>query len=188
MPHDEFVITALADQFFLAAMLEPHHRAAHAVFVDEGELVLQIRAPMQIEKFRSALRIVARERVRSDVVDFGVADPDGAAVVQRLEIVLARSQHDDLPPTRRSGSVRTMHTLSRRCAADRAAARLLQLPPSPKLSRQKCCACRCRALRRLRNRVRPVRLLQRGAPVTRRPSAQREPFMHRDAANAGECL
>ena len=57
VPHDEFVIAALADQLFLAAVLEPHHRAAHAVFVHEGELVLQVRPPVQVEEFGGARRV-----------------------------------------------------------------------------------------------------------------------------------
>ena len=91
--HDEFEIFALADELFLAAVLEPHHRAAHAVLVHEGQDVLQILAVMQVEEFGGALGVVARQRMGGDVVDLLVADPDDAAVIERIEIVLAGAQH-----------------------------------------------------------------------------------------------
>ena len=93
MLHDEFEVLALADQLFLVAVLEPRHRAPHAVVVDEGQDVLQIVAMVQVEELGGALRIVAGERVRGDVVDLLVADPDDAPVIQGIEILLAGSQH-----------------------------------------------------------------------------------------------
>ena len=98
MLHDEFEIPALADQLFLVAVLKPRHRAAHAVLVDEGQDVLQVLAVVQVEEFGGALRVVARQRVGGDVVDLLVADPDDAAVVERVEILLAGSQHVVPPP------------------------------------------------------------------------------------------
>jgi len=65
-------------------------------------LILQIWAAMKIEEFGSAPRVLTREWVGGDVVDFCVADPNVAAIVQLIEIVLARSQHCDLPVTRAS--------------------------------------------------------------------------------------
>ena len=91
--HDEFEVFALADELFLAAVLEPHHRAAHAVLIHEGQDVLQILAMMQVEELRRALGIVARQRMGGDVVDLLVADPHDAAVVERVQILLAGAQH-----------------------------------------------------------------------------------------------
>ena len=93
MLHDEFEIFALADELFLGAVLEPRHRAAHAVLVDEGQDVLQILAVMQVEELGGALGVVARQRMGGDVVDLLVADPDHAAVIERVEIVLPGAQH-----------------------------------------------------------------------------------------------
>ena len=95
--HDEFEVFALADQLFLVAMLVPRHRAPRAALVDEGEEILQVSPVVQVEEFGGALRIVAGQRVRRDIVDLLVADPDDAAVVERREILLAGSQHADPP-------------------------------------------------------------------------------------------
>ena len=57
---------------------------------------------MQIEEFGGTLRIFTCERMGGDVVDFAFADPDATPIIQRLEIVLARSQHCDLPVMRAS--------------------------------------------------------------------------------------
>ena len=65
--------------------------------IDEGELILQILAIVQVEKFRSALGIVARQRMGRNIVDLLVADPDNAAIVERVEIVLAGSKHAASP-------------------------------------------------------------------------------------------
>ena len=91
--HDEFEIFALADELFLGAVLIPGHRAAHAVLVDKGQDVLQVLAVVQVEEFGGALGVIARQRMGGDVVDLFVADPDHAAVVERVEIVLAGAQH-----------------------------------------------------------------------------------------------
>ena len=58
--------------------------------VDEGEEILQIGAVVQIEEFGGALRIVARQRVRRDIVDLLVADPDDAAVIERRRDIACR--------------------------------------------------------------------------------------------------
>ena len=80
--HDEFEISALADQLLLVAVLVPGHRAPQALLVDEGEEILQVLAVMQVEEFGGALRVVARQRMGGDVVDPLVADPDDAAVIR----------------------------------------------------------------------------------------------------------
>jgi len=51
---------------------------------------------MQIEKLRRALGIVARHRVRRDIIDLFVAHPDDSSVIEGLEILLAGAQHVDL--------------------------------------------------------------------------------------------
>jgi hypothetical protein len=76
---------------------EPHHRAAHALLVDEGELVLKIGPPVQVEEFRGALGVVARQRMRRDIVDLGVSDPDIPAVIERLKILFAGAKQG-VPP------------------------------------------------------------------------------------------
>ena len=91
------MVVALADQLLLGAVPEPGHRPPLAVLVDEGENILQILTAMQVEELGHALRIIAREGVRCDVVDLLVTNPDDAAVVQRLEILLAGAQHGALP-------------------------------------------------------------------------------------------
>ena len=85
--HDGLVIPALAPQLFLVAMAEPLHRAAHAVLVDEGHDVLQVRAMMQVVEVGDAAGIVAGLRMGRDVVDLLVADPDVAAVVEGFQIL-----------------------------------------------------------------------------------------------------
>ena len=97
MAHDEFVVAALPDQFFLAAMLEPHHRTAYPAFVDEGEFVLQIRPAVQVKEFGRAQCVGSRQRVGGNIVYFRVADPDTASVIERPQIMLARSQHPFSP-------------------------------------------------------------------------------------------
>ena len=92
MPHDELEIAALLDQLFLAAVLEPGHRAPHAVLIHEGEDVLQIRPAMQVEELGGARCIVARQRMRRDIVDPGIADPDHAPVIEGCQIVLPGAQ------------------------------------------------------------------------------------------------
>ena len=46
-----------------------HHRAPHAVFIDEGQDVLQVLAMVQVEELGGALGVVARQRMGGDVVD-----------------------------------------------------------------------------------------------------------------------
>ena len=87
MLHDEFVILALADKLALAAVVEPSHRTPHALWVDEGQHVVKLGLVMQVEELGGALRVVAGRRVGRDVVDLLVADPDGATVVERFEIL-----------------------------------------------------------------------------------------------------
>src|SRR5262249_14238597 len=87
---------ALADQLLLVAMLEPGHRAALAVPLDERQDVPQVAAMMQVEEFRRAPGIVTRHRVGRDVVDSLVAHPHDAAVVESFQILLAGAQHADL--------------------------------------------------------------------------------------------
>ena len=87
MLHDEFVILALADKLALAAVVEPGHRTPHALRVDEGQHVVKLGLVMQVEELGGALRVVAGRRVGRDVVDLLVADPDGATVVERFEIL-----------------------------------------------------------------------------------------------------
>ena len=88
--HNEFVILALADELFLAAMQEPHHRAPYAVVIDEGQDVLQVLAMVQIEEFGGTRGVVPRQRVGCNIVDLLVADPDDAAVVERLPDIACR--------------------------------------------------------------------------------------------------
>src|SRR4029453_12127719 len=88
---------ALAHQLAFRSMLEPGHRAPLTLRVDEGEHVLQVGPMVQVEELGDALGVVAGRRVGRDVVDLLVADPDGAPVVEGLQIVLAGSQHD-VPP------------------------------------------------------------------------------------------
>jgi hypothetical protein len=61
---------------------------------------MQVGAIVQIEEFGGARRIGARRRMRRDVVDFLVADPDDAAVVERRKVLLAGPQHAAPPRDR----------------------------------------------------------------------------------------
>src|SRR4029079_13058618 len=103
--HEELGMLPVADEVFLAAVQEPHHRPALALLVDEGKLVLQVLAAMQIEELRRALRIVPGQDMSRDIVDFGIAHPYRAAVIERLEIVLTGAQHGASPWRCSSGSV-----------------------------------------------------------------------------------
>jgi hypothetical protein len=91
--HDEFEIAALAHQFVFAAVLEPHHRTARALFIDESERVPQVFAAVQVEKLGGVLGVIARKRMGGDVVGLLVADPDRAAVVEGFEIMRSGPQH-----------------------------------------------------------------------------------------------
>src|SRR5882724_5092514 len=51
---------------------------------------------MQIVKLRDPLRVVARQRMSRDIVDFLVSDPDNAAVVERFQIFFACTQNSFL--------------------------------------------------------------------------------------------
>ena len=87
LAHDGLVIFALAPHLFLVAVTEPLHRAANAVFIDEGHDVLQILAVMQVIEIRDAAGIVAGLRMGCDVVDLLIADPHITAVIESFQIL-----------------------------------------------------------------------------------------------------
>ena len=76
-------------ELFLIAVKEPGFRATNAVVVNERHDVLSFRVVMRVVPGCDSVRVVARHRMSSDIVDLLPIDEYASAVIERFEVVRA---------------------------------------------------------------------------------------------------
>jgi hypothetical protein len=75
-------------------MAVPLHCTSLTILVNISHDVLQIGPMMQVVEICMALRIVACFRVRGNVVDLFVSNPDLTPVIQGFKVLTTGSNHD----------------------------------------------------------------------------------------------
>ena len=83
LPQDGLMEFSLDAKPIPVVVVLPLPRAPHSILINEGQDILQIRTMMQVIKLGYAICVVARQRMRRNVVDLVVSDPDDTTVVKK---------------------------------------------------------------------------------------------------------